>query len=228
MKLISHLQKFKTTIVFIHGFRKSSLQWNYSETNHPLLIEETLSNIANTILIDLTDEDYLQDITAITEEIYRQLVISLGLGPSEITNPVINTKIVLVAHSQGSFYCLRLAEMYPTLFSRLLLLDPTLKNRSYHDLLESKLAKNPGDIVERAKLKHFDNLPGCNLKNSVIVRAHVNISPSSDLMDSIVELDQLTNKNSKSRLVIHYEVSHMIHYKIPHVVIDAVKELSKI
>lgn len=219
MKLIPRLQNFKATIIFIHGFRKNSSQWNYSESGNALLIEETLSKIANTILIDLTDEDYIQDTTTVVEEMYRQLS----------SLQIITTKIILVAHSQASFYCLRLSEMYPTIFARLLLLDPSIKNQAYLNLLESKVSKNPGDIVERAKLQHFEDLPTCDhIKNSVIIRVHLNISSPADLMDNIIELNKLTNKNTKSRLVVHYDVSHMIHYRIPHVIIDAIKELAKI
>ena len=210
MRLIPRIQAFKATIIFIHGFRKAPQQWNYTETGHPILIEETLAKVANTVLIELNDDDYRRSITAVAEEMYQQLT------------PIIQTKIIVVTHSQGSFYGLRLAQNYPTVFGRLVLLEQCIKNQAYRDMLTGS-----NDDVQRAKLAHFDDLPTCEcLKAAIIVRVHLNISSETSTA-IIAELSKLTTKNAKSRLVVHYDGSHMIHYKIPHVVIDESRDMCR-
>ena len=210
MHLTINYIKSKTTIIFIHGFLKNSSYWNLTETGHPIEIEAILAKTYNTVLIDLIQQDYIKSISEIANEIYIKL------------EQLIKTKIILVGHSHGAFYCLRLAELYPVVFSQLILLDPTVKNDNYLNFLKSK-----DDIITQAKLKHFDDLPsGNNLKSSIIIRIHINID--STLINDIKELDVLVNKNTKSRLIVHYNVTHMIHYKIPHTIIDSIRELIKI
>lgn len=211
MRLTANIQEFKTTIVFIHGFRKDSTYWNTSEHGYTLAIESTLAKVANTVLIDLTDEDYMKDITTIADEIYAKIDRHFQ-------------KIILVGHSHGCFYCLRLAEKHPIYYNRLLLLDPTLKNPEYHKYLQEKISDN----VEEAKLKYFEDLPdGRDLYCTTIIWIHFNVN-SETTPSKIEELYKFTNKNSKSRLMAHYNVSHMIHYKIPSVIINSIKELMKV
>jgi len=211
MKVIFNIQNFKKTILFIQGFRKHYLNWNLSETNKPINIESNLSKSCNTILLDLDDNDYQKSITILSEEIYQHL------------SPLITSKITIVAHSYGAFYALKLAEFYPKIFSRVLLLDPTIKSPEYLDYLK---LKKSNDSLELFKITHFEELPSpLILNNNIIVRIHFNISTNEDL-NKINYLDQLTNKNCKSRLILHYNISHMIHYTIPAVIIDSIKEIA--
>jgi len=103
--------KSTTYIVFIHGFLKKSLYWNITENQNPIQIEESLRKKINTVLIDLDEEDYMKNITDISNEIYSRL-------KSIMEEKNINNKIILIGHSHGSFYYLRLAELYPDIFKK--------------------------------------------------------------------------------------------------------------
>lgn len=211
MKFIPKLGKFKNTIVFIHGFRKDTSSWNYDSKGKALLVEETLSQVSNTILIQLEEEDYLFPVSYVSEKIYTSLFDFL------------NTKITLVTHSNGSFYALKLAENYPNIFNKLFLIDPTIKTPEYLEYLKNF----PEDLVECSQVVNFEDLPtGINFQPKVIVRIHFDYD--EDYTSIIPYYNRLTNKNTKSRLILHYGIGHMIHWKIPHVIIDSIKELIKI
>ena len=57
-----------------------------------------------------------------TEDDYNMSVLQVV----ERLHPLLDFKnITLVAHSIGSFYALKLVELYPNQFNKLLLIDPT-------------------------------------------------------------------------------------------------------
>lgn len=215
MKLLTKFNKFRNTTVFIHGFRKDISSWNKNDRGTDILIEETLSQVSNTVLIQLDDEDYKKNISETSEQIYDQL------------NQLLTTKITLVAHSQGSFYAICLSELYPNIFGKLLLIDPTVKRTEYLELLKDAAEGLPEDSTERYKVKNFDELPtGETLSPKIIVRIHLNFIEES--MSKISYLNKLTNKNAKSRFIIHYNIGHMIHWVIPHVIMDSIKKIIKL
>lgn len=136
-----------------------------------------------------------------------------------------------MSHSNGSFYSLFLAITWPKVFNRLVLLDPTIKTENYYKHL---LEKEKLDI-NLYKLEQFDQLPDhSKLSCQIIVFIHLNLDTKlldKDkllLFDKIKELGKIVNKNVKSRLCLHVDVSHMIHYKIPGVVINSVREIYKL
>lgn len=107
-------------------------------------------------------------------------------------------------------------------------MDPTIKTPEYYQELQNRANSLPEDSVAIYKFQHYEDIPtGLDLKPSVIIRIHLNINDDIALA-KIAYLDRLTNKNIKSRLIIRYDVSHMIHYHIPHVIIDSIKEISKL
>ena len=78
-------------------------------------------------------------------------------------------------------------------------------------------------------------MPICeDIPKQIIVRIHLNVkinkAPQKNIIffDKISYLDKLVKQNMKSRLCLHVDVSHMIHYKIPHVIIDSIKEIYKL
>jgi pimeloyl-ACP methyl ester carboxylesterase len=181
--------KFRKTIVFIHGFRKDTNSWNYNSKN-------------KAILIQLEDEDYKLSVSEVSEKIYSFL------------KDFIDTKMILVTHSNGSFYKLKLVETYPDIFRKLFL----IKTPEYLKYLQSK---NP---VERSKVENFEDLPtGENILSKVIIRIHFNYT--EDNISLIPYYNKLTNKNMKSRFILHYDIGHMIHWKIPDVIIASIREL---
>ena len=223
MKLFINYNHHKTTIIFIHGFRKNHDDFNITDKGKNILIETTMAKICNTILVQIEESDYKKPVADVAEDIYKNIV------------DIDKTKITIVAHSHGSFYALSLCETYPDLFCKLLLIDPTTKSEHYLTKLKMDTEGFNEESVESYKVKYFDMLPtGFNLKNKIIVRIHLNLQTTQLIDDlnsflaKINHLNKLVNKNVKSRLVLHADVSHMIHYQIPDVIIDSIKELHKL
>lgn len=203
--------KFKNTIVFISGFRKDNSSWNYDSKNKPLLIEETLSKVANTVLIEFTDDDYKLPVSQVSEQFYERL------------REFSSTNIVLVAHSIGSFYTLKLSKIDSHLFQKILLIDPTIKTPEYLEYLKS-FSEDP---VKEKQVANFDDLPDVNnISTKTVVRIHFDYN--DDMTSKIPYFYKLTNKNAKSRLIMHYKIGHMIHWNIPGVIIDSIKEFLKV
>lgn len=62
---------YKNTVVFIHGFRKEAASWNMTSTGKPIQIQETIAKKNNTILIQMTEDDYNMPVTKVAEQIYN-------------------------------------------------------------------------------------------------------------------------------------------------------------
>lgn len=107
------------------------------------------------------------------------------------------------------------------------MLDPTIKTEMYLQYLKT-LEYNK---INQFKIDNFDIIyPNhLDIPKNVIVKIHLNLDSNNDskidLIKKLSELDKITKQNMKSRLIIHMDVSHMIHYKIPHVVIDSIKNI---
>lgn len=89
--------------------------------------------------------------------------------------------------------------------------------------------KEQTDIV-KYKINNFDNLPDHKqIPQNIIVWVHLNLSTNIDQnqQEKLNELDSIVKKNTKSRLMVHVDVSHMIHYKIPNVIINSINSMIK-
>ena len=225
MKFYPTFNNHKSTIIFFPGFRKNHNDFNITDHGKKILVESTISTTCNTILVNIDDNDYKKSVPQLAEEIYQEIV---NCHMSE-------TKLIIVAHSLGSFYALYLCETYPNIFGKILLIDPAIKSITYHTQLIADAKNKLDDTVEYAKLKNYEYLSdGLTLHNKIIVRIHINLNTKKIISDPVVCLDEIsylnavnkiTNKNTKSRLVVHANVSHMIHYKMPGAIIDAIREL---
>lgn len=233
MKLIINYNNHKTTIIFIHGFRKKYDDFNETENNKHILIETRIRTKCNTIMIQIEENDYKKEISEISEQMYYHL----------LNAEIMKTKITIVAHSYGSFYAFYLAEKYPIIFGKILLIDPTIKTINYKNkLIYNNGQKIENDSTEFYKLKNFDTLSdGINIKSTVIIRIHTNLNSNELIMDlnlsintlnefseKMQYLNKLVNKNIKSRLIMHVDCGHMIHYKKPDLIIDSIMELYKL
>jgi hypothetical protein len=118
-----------------------------------------------------------------------------------------------------------LAQLDPNRFCRLLLIDPTLKSIEYRKQLLEKVFADSTDVVSQRKLENFDSLP-TSVPNKVVVRIHFNYTEQTSV-DRIRQLHDLVKNNVKSRLIAHCDASHMIHYKIPHLIVDSIHELAR-
>lgn len=211
MKIIVENNKFKKSVLFIHGFGKNGDHWNITEYNREIGIESHIRKTHNTILITLENNDYLRSIYDVSHQIYESI--------KHLSN------IICVTHSYGSFYAMEISISYPKLFTAIIMLDPTLKTNEYLTYLKTLEYSNQ----KQYQIDNFDMYPNhLNIPNNVIIKIHLNINPSesdSENINYIKHLDQITKHHVKSRLIVHYDISHMIHYKIPHTIIDTIKNI---
>lgn len=189
---------FKKTIIFFPGYRKTGIDFNE--------IEPHLSKTHNTVLV--TIRNYCCSI--------HDLVIELYDNVKELAN----TKLILVSHSYGSFYAIDFVNSYQKLNTVLVMLEPCLKA----DYFLAYLKSLPTEEVNSYKIANFDSYPDHNMiPKQCIVKVHLNFDGNN--LEQIYEINTITKVNMKSRLMIHANVGHMIHYKIPHVIIDTIKSV---
>lgn len=222
MKFITSFKGYRNTVIFIHGFRKSALTWNTTESNKAINIADIINKTANILLVQLQDEDYMKPVPQISDEILYRL-------PPELKEVSKSRAMILVGHSLGTVYAIQLATRWPSHFQRLLLLEPVIPGPGYLAKLKEQAAADPTDTVLAAKVANHDSLPnGLKLDNNTIVRIHINLGSeghADSTTSNLEHLYQMVNHNARSRLVVHYKVGHMIHYAVPHIVIDAIREL---
>jgi len=212
MKILIENNNFKKTVIFIHGFGKTGNQWNITEHNKEINIESHIRKTHNTILITLEDNDYMRPIIDIASEIYKSIEV------------LSKSKIICVTHSYGSFFAMSMSIEYPQLFNAIIMLDPTIKTFRYLEYLKTLDSNN----INKYKIDNLDIIyPNhLDIPKNVVIKIHLNVDSDSNInIDQLIELDKITKQNMKSRLMIHIDIGHMIHYKIPHVVIDTIKNL---
>jgi pimeloyl-ACP methyl ester carboxylesterase len=225
MKFIINNINKKKTVIFIQGFLKSANDFNMRESGTKISIEDRISNKYNTIRMEFDPNDYMRPISDITDDIIR-----------EIKN-LMETEILIVSHSRGSFNALDLAKTNPKVFNKLLLIDPTIKNSSYKQELSkgiNNIEKSIVDIIHEYMLKTFDSLPEVtDLKPNIIIQTYINFNTQLmshpeyylTLANKIKLLNKITNKNTKSKIIIQPDIGHMIHYFIPDKIINSINEL---
>lgn len=203
-------------VLFIHGFRKNHDDWDTTEHGKSIGIATQIAKRCTVVCAGLDDSDYCQSTLSVATEMSTQLAEPDMFGDDK--------KVTVVAHSNGCFYAIQLAQLDPNRFGRLLLIDPTLKSEAYRQQLLERVAADSTDVVSQRKLENFDSLP-TSVPNRVVVRIHFNYTEAMS-PDRVRQLHDLVKTNVKSRLIAHYDASHMIHYKMPHVIVDSIHELA--
>lgn len=198
-------------VFFIHGYGKTIDDWDVTNKGKQINIAERVSKTYNVILVQLDESDYAQSTKQIATQMHEQLQIHVS-----------HCKVVIVAHSSGSFYAIHLAQMDPKKYVRLLLIDPTVKSENYRKYLIEQFT-NTQQLTYLQKLIHFEDLPCCSVPSKSVVRIHCNFEDKK--VEKIQVLHDLVKLNVKSRLFVHYNASHMVHYKIPDVIIDSILEI---
>lgn len=210
MHLIINDSSKKKTVIFIHGFGKRLDDWNITKSGKHIGIEEQIRKFSNTVLVQIEDNDYKQPISIVAAMIYQAL------------NDLTKTNITVVGHSYGTLYALWLAENHN--IDRILLIEPVIKSPIFLEYLQSKAKDKDFESIEAYKVRNYDTMPtGENLKNRVTVRIHIRVEDKP--IPNLPILNSLTNKNVKSRLIIHYQASHMIHYELSSTIVDSIKDL---
>ena len=201
-------------VVFIHGFRKKQDDWDTTEHGKDIGIARQIAKRFFVICVELDDSDYCRSTFDVATEMHNLL------------KPLVEEKrVTVVAHSNGCFYAMHLAQIEANQFGRLLLIDPTLKCDAYRQQLLERVESDSTDVVSARKIENFDALP-TTVPNRVVVRIHFNYTEEIST-DRVRRLHDLVKNNVKSRLIAHYDASHMIHYRLPHLIIDSINELSR-
>lgn len=214
MRFIYNNSSKKSTVMFIHGFLKTSKDWNIKDTassNKQINIEKNLQRKNNTILIDIEEHDYKDKISNVCDAICNEINVHLPERKIDL----------IVTHSYGSFYALDLISKLR--INKILLIEPTIQSPAYYNYLKHVAEDKPVDSIEHYKLQNYNDLPSIsNIKPKHIVRVHFNINDTP--IEHIATLNKITNMNTKSQLIAHYNASHMIHYTKPDFIVQSIDE----
>ena len=232
MKFETHLSQFGCHIIFLHGLMKTGTSWNVSEFGLNLGIEEFFRKISSTTLVSFELSDYNSKSTEISNQIYSYLI--------ETDQKM--KRLIIVGHSVGGLYAMKLAELYPKLVNGLILIDIPIKSSIYLDYLKTKFNQETDLIIKnitQSQLNNFDDLPDGqslyqNYKLTISVHLNILTGHSLDQMndqltyfksefDKFEYFRKLTNKNIKSEIKIYPNGSHMIHYSYPKSIIKAIQ-----
>ena len=232
--------KEQSIIVLIHGFRTNSKTW-----------PQTLFDFNpkwKFIIVDLNDQDYKQENLILCEEIHNRIMDILNPKIDSSSNSSISSisssyssnriKITIMSHSQGGFYAMRLAEMFPDIYCKLLLIDPPAKTKNYKNYLllqdeyqqlpqlnqNENNKQNEECSVERCKVNDFENLcSGLELKPSIPIWIHMNYETDTNLdqdikdkfLERMIHYSKVVSRKeaSTSRLMIHCNQNHFLHQK---------------
>jgi len=202
------------SIVFVPGYRKGN-HWDVSEHGRRLDILQILFASANIFVVHLDDEDYKLPIPIVTSSILEQLPTNLELS-------------LVVAHSYGCFFAMDMVSQSPSRVKAVMLLDPVVKDESYRASLAVRTTEEDPNVAH--KLKHWDDIPDASVFssnskfNKVVFRVHLILC--SDLSRKLEHFLPTCKANVKSGVEIHAS-DHMIHYSLPHMVIDRARNLLK-
>jgi len=190
----------KPAVVFIHGFNKKSEYWNKNEFNKDINIEKIISKKAHTLLIQV--DDYLINPKIAVIPIIEQMKLSE------------QKKWTIVCHSLGILYGLELLN-YDIQINGVCLVDPSTLDNTF---IEKITNRGWTEIAEYCTTVKYNPSP------KIIFHIHLEYREDKQnrLARQIRFFKQFTGKNDKSKIIIHPNKGHMIHYT------DAPKIISSI
>jgi hypothetical protein len=81
------------------------------------------------------------------------------------------------------------------------------------------------DPITKFKIDNFSSyLSYDNFPQNISIHVHLNITNDRDI-SKLFELNKITKLNTRSKLMVHCDIGHMIHYKIPSVIITSINDL---
>lgn len=218
IKLIK--MSFKNTVIFIHGLFKNADQWNITEYGKYIGIIDEMKKTSNVINLTwniITHDDYINN-----DELYFERIIN------EVPK---NSTCIVIAHSFGSFYALKLYQLNKLLIKGIILLDPVVLNEKYIEKITNELKSLDEELVKtrESNLKLINSIKSTTVDNKVIIKIHVR--SGEDLMerfsDNLDYYHNLTKLNVKSQIIFHPNTSHMIFYDKPANILHSIKTLIK-
>jgi len=185
----------KPGVIFIHGLNKSANNWNISEFNKSINIEQQLVKKAHTILIQIDDYNNYP-ITSILNEMNKYKVKSW----------------TVVCHSLGVVYGLHLLDHGIT---RICLIDPTVLDDVYFEELKTREWYNLLDLCKT------------EIKLNTKMIFHIHLDYDDEFDDKVKYYKKFIKVNDKSKMFIHPDKGHMIHYTDSQKIINSIMDLIK-
>lgn len=206
--------KKNSYVVFIHGFMNTGNTWNYGKNETPINIEKKLRKKYTTINITFTNQDYKKTFEECSIEIYNFL---------EKMNI---SKMILITHSIGSIYAKILIDKYDIVETSIFI-DPSEININFLEELTTEF----NDINTSPEKKEIfkimiDNFPKLNYykKDRTNIYVLFNIKEINKkgkyIITDMTNFDNSywnnyinTYGTDKYKIILYYNLSHMIHHK---------------
>ena len=207
----------KIPVLFIHGFLKSSSDWNLSIKNN-FNLEKNISKLRTTINIDFEVIDYLIPYDKVCNKIIKIL------NENKFNN------IIIVAHSIGGLYAKMLTN-YDIKIQNMILIETSEINLNFKKELKNDIFNEKNIIKKNMFLnfeKYFFQLPKpFELKNknlNIIFLLNIytkkyffnntnEIIYNTKIKDTLEYYQNINYQNTKANILLFYNVGHMIHYK---------------
>lgn len=203
----------KNGVIFIHGLDKKAEQWNVSEFDKNINIEKTIGMKYETILIQLDDFKINPD--EICAFIIKQTESSLNSK---------NKIWTIVCHSLAALYALQLLKYDEIKINGIVLVDPTPLDDLYTDYLRKKGWDDLANYIDTENIKPRKP-PSPKIKFHV--HLDYNFSNINKFNNQIEFYSRYANPNSKSKIIIHPNKGHMIHYTDGPKIIESILSILK-
>ncbi|CAK7995064.1 Hypothetical protein POVR1_LOCUS582 [uncultured virus] len=184
-------------VVFIHGNHKKAETWNVTESGKVIGIETLVTKKNFTMLMQIDD---------------------FNVPPLKIVQPLVaemeSRRWVIVCHSLGIIYCHELMKHLKVI--GLCLIDPT----PLDEVFQKKIAESSHllSYIQEIKLK---------IPAKVVCHLHLNYDPNDvDQFNRKIEyFTPLTRANQRSKMIVHPNKGHMIHYTDTPKIVESINNL---
>jgi len=193
------MDKLPQAILFIHGKGKKSETWNTTESGKIIDIEKSLSKNVHTMLLQV------DDFTIIPSKLIDQIIDDMRFY-----------RWIIITHSLGVVHAFELLGRQ-IMIDGLCFIDPTAFTGRYIDSIKQF------EIAEWIKEQLI-----IEVTPRIVFHIHINYQSGREedlFQEKIIEYSKFTHKNDKSRVIVHYNKSHMIHYTDAPKIIDSLKDL---
>jgi pimeloyl-ACP methyl ester carboxylesterase len=238
MNITYHDNNAKQTVVFVNGLLETKDTWEITDKKNIKFVSK-LKKYSNVLTFDLTYHHYKMDFVDLVKFI-----------DTIIEDNVEKKQLIMVGHSIGGLISQVYACLYPNKVKAILLIDSStlndfFKQRIIRDRNTCQIDKEIEiyDYWLSTWLNDFSLLPDITkISIKIIVTAHLNVMSDYDpIVKKFYDNDykifyddhkkrmkyykNITTRNCLSKLVLHMDVSHFIHYTRSELIFSSIKEL---
>ena len=200
------MKQMEPAVIFIHGYNKKLEYWNKNEFGKEINIEKTISKKSYTLLIQIDN---------------FEINPAIGIIPIiEQMKLVKNKNWIIVCHSLGVIYGLELLK-HDIKIVGMCLIDPTSLDEIY---IKELIDDNWMDIANYCSTEKY------NPSSKIIFHTHFDYNQNDvnnvDYFNRQIKFyGKFINKNNKSKIIIHPNKGHMIHYTDSPKIINSISDL---